>query len=307
VEAPPGTDIYDREQRRAGLRAAYSDAPWADLERLEDETLDPDLSVSEALRFYFNLVAANEESWVEPRQWDALADPTVVVADGEQVTLFLDCSKSSDSTALVGCRVSDGHVFLLGLWKRPPGKRGETWMVPRAEVDTAVRDAFERFRVLWFGVDPSPATEDTSESSYWMGLVDEWHRDLRNRLLLWATPGVNGHSVKFDMRTSQPGGADRNRAFVEMAEQTAELIDTAKPDAKPFTHDGSTDLTLHVHHARRYPTRWGVSLGKENRNSSKLVDAAVTMVGAQLGRKIVLNSGKLRTATRTKARAVVYR
>lgn len=316
IEALPGTDIYNEDERRAGLAAAYSDAAWSDLERLEDEVLDPDLSVSEALRFYFNLIAENEESWVEPRKFDAMADATVVVADGEPVTLFLDCSKASDSTALMGCRVTDGHVFTLGVWKRPPGKRGETWIVPRDEVDTLVRDSMSRFKVLWFGVDPSPATEDTSEANYWLPLVDKWHQDFGRKLLLWATPGARlskgtgggiGHSVKFDFRLSQPGGSERNRLFVGMAEQTAQDIDATTEAQRAFTHDGDSTLTLHVHHARNYPTQWGMSLGKANRKSPLLVDAAVAMVGARLGRQIVLNSGKWSDRPKAKSRAVVYR
>lgn len=314
VEALPGTDIYDRDSRRRGLAAAYSDAPWSDQERLEDEVLDPDLSVSEALRFYFNLIAANEEAWVEPRKWDAMADPTVVVADGESFAMFLDCSKSSDSTALIGCRISDGHVFTLGVWKRPPGERGRLWTVPRDEVDQSVRDWRSRLKLWWFGVDPSPATEDTSESNYWLPLIDKWHQDFGQNLPLWATPGARvsrgtgggiGHSVKFDMRLSQPGAGERNRLFVGMAEQTAEDIDATTTDHRVFTHDGDASLTLHVHHARRYPTQWGTSLGKANRNSPLLVDAAVTMVGARLGRQVVLNSGKYKERTGTGRRVIV--
>ena len=316
IEAMPGTDIYDEASRRAGLRAAYSDAPWSDQERLEDEVLDPDLSVSEALRFYFNLIAENEESWIEPRKFDSLANPEIVVADGEAVTMFLDCSKASDSTALMGCRVSDGHVFTLGVWKRPPGKRGETWTVPRDEVDTVVRDTFARLKVLWFGVDPSPATEDTSEANYWLPTIDKWHQDLGRKLLLWATPGARiskgtgggiGHSVKFDMRTSQPGGSERNRLFVGMAEQTQQDIDSTTEASRVFTHDGDSTLVLHAHHARNYPTPWGMSLGKPNRKSPLLVDAAVAMVGARLGRQIVLNSGKFRSGRAKPARVVVFR
>lgn len=317
VEALPGTDIYDQESRRAGLAAAYSDAPWADPERLEDEVLDPSLSVSEALRFYFNLIAANEESWVEPAKFDAMGDPAVVVADGEPVALFLDCSKSQDSTALIGCRITDGHVFTLRVWQRPPGKLGESWRVPRKDaecvlpgdvsVDAEVRSAKARFKVWWFGADPSPATDDTAETNYWLPLIDEWHQDFGRLLPIWATPGAKGHSVKFDMRTSQFGSHDRNRAFVEMATTTAQAIDETTEQYRAFTHDADPTLLQHVHNARRHPTQWGTSLGKENRNSSRLVDAAVTMVGARLGRQIVLNSGKFKTGQRTKARAVVYR
>lgn len=329
ISAVPGTNVYDRDSLKSGLRAAYFDAPWADLERLEDEVLDPDMSVSEALRYYLNLEAANEEAWIEPRLFDAMADPTVVVADGDPVVLFLDCSKSEDATALMGCRVTDGHVFTLGVWRPPPGDKGKGYRVPRyhreakfgeVAVDDAVRMAFSQYRVQWFGVDISPAREDTSDATYWGPLADEWHRDFGRRLPLWATPGArpsrgrshstaptHGHAVKFDMRISQPGGVERNRQFVDMAVQTAEDIESTTEAFRVFSHDGDATLQNHTHHARRYPTSWGISLGKASRDSKQLVDAAVAMVGARLGRHLVLNSGKSFQRTKKKARAVVYR
>ena len=140
------------------------------------------------------------------------------------------------------------------------------------------------------------------ESLYWSALVDGWHRDLRNKVKVWATPGARGNSVLFDMRLSQPGAVDRNRAFTEMASRTAKDIDE---DAN-LTHDGSSALRVHVHNARVRPNQWGHSLGKINRDSRKLVDLAVCMVGARLGRKIALDSGKVR-ARHVERRATILR
>jgi len=155
---------------------------------------------------------------------------------------------------------------------------------------------FDTFDVQWFGVDPSPARDDETEHEYWATLTDEWHRDFRDRVLIWATGtpgGTGGNAVLFDMRTSTPGGKERNRLFTEQAEITAAEIDGS--DATPMlTHDGDSILRMHVHNARRRPNQWGVSLSKETRDSSKLVDMAVAMVGARLGRRLVLNSGKAR-------------
>jgi hypothetical protein len=53
-----------------------------------------------------------------------------------------------------------------------------------------------------------------------------------------------------------------------------------------LTHDGSAALRVHVHNARRRTNQWGISLGNQTRGSKKLVDLAVCMVGARLGRKI---------------------
>ena len=292
IEAPPQTDIYDDVSRMAGLRAAYMDAPWADLERLSDEMLDPETSIADSIRYYLSGLATAEDAWVNPRSFDELARPDIVVADREQIALFLDCSKSGDATALVGSRISDGHVMALGMWQRPHGDRGKGWLAPRHEVDAAVRAACQRYTVVWFGVDPSPARDDDDESLYWMPLIDEWHRDkaITKHLAVWATPGAKGHTVLFDMRIKTLGGPGRVRTFTEAAMQTARDID----EDGTLTWDGDAALRLHVHNARRRPNQFGVSLGKISRSSSKLVDYAVAMVGARMGRRIAMNSGKLR-------------
>ena len=290
IEAPPDLDIYTDEGLEAFLRAAYADAPWSDLERLAGEVLDPRTSLADTIRYYGNGLAAAEDSWVDPRRFDDLARPDIVVADKDRIALFLDCSKSTDATGLVACRVDDGHVFTVGMWQRPHGDRAKGWLAPREEVDAAVQRTFDRYQVTWFGVDPSPARDDENESLYWMALVDKWHRMYRETVLLWATPGAQiGNAVLFDMRLSQRGSAERNRAFTEAAMQTAKDID----EDAALTHDGDAGLRMHTHNARRRTNQWGVSLGKVTRDSGKLVDLAVCMVGARMGRRLVLNSGKL--------------
>lgn len=307
IEADPSLDLYDDDSRRLALRQAYSDAlGWADLERLGDEVLDPRTSVADSIRYYLNGLGAAEDAWVEPAKFDRLAKPGQVVADGEQIALFLDCSKTSDATGLIACRLSDEHVFCPGdehVWQRPHGDRGKGWIVDRALVDAAVRATFDRYSVAWFGVDPSPAKDDDDEALYWAALIDEWHRDFRKRLPVWATPGAQGHSVLFDMRLSSRGGVERNRAFTEAAMRVAHEID----EDATLSHDGDSVLRTHVHNARRRPNQWGVSLGKQNRDSRKLVDLAVCMVGAKLGARLAKNSTKLRRKAGTKTKVRVMR
>lgn len=300
IEAPPDTDILTEEGRLRGLRAAYMDAPWNDIPRISAEMVDERTPVADTIRFYLNGLAAAEDSWVDPQKFDALARSGKVVADREQIAMFLDCSKTDDDTGLVAARLTDGHTWVLGHWSRPRGQKAQNWQVPRHEVDAAVREAMRRYRVVWFGVDPSPAQEDDTDALYWAEWIDSWHRDFGKRLPLWATPGAQvGHAVKFDLRLSQRGGKERNKQFTEMAELVAEWIDEDRPEdvEPPFTHDGDPRLRQHVHNARRRPTDWGISLSKETRSSSKKVDLAVCMVGAQLGRRIALNSNKIRKHT----------
>jgi hypothetical protein len=195
-------------------------------------------------------------------------------------------------TGLVGCRLSDGFTFKINAWVPPRGAAGKSWLVPREEVDGAVRHAFDFYKVEWFGVDPSPAKDDETELNYWLPLCDAWHRDFGKKLKVWATGGAKvGHSVLFDMRIKTLGGAARNQQFVQAAMQTQADID----EHGTFIWDGDPLMLLHFQQAKGRPTPWGRTLGKVTRDSAKHVDLAVCAVGSRMGRRIVLNSGKVRT------------
>lgn len=143
IEADPRLDFYDEEQRMLAIQQAYFDAPWADIERIADEIIDPELSAGDAIRFYLNGIADHEDAYVSAKAFAALADPSKCFEEGDQIALFLDCSKSEDATALMGCRISDGFNQTLGVWSRPRGPRGEGYLVDRHEVDAVVREVME--------------------------------------------------------------------------------------------------------------------------------------------------------------------
>ncbi|MDR2930653.1 MAG: hypothetical protein LBV06_07115 [Propionibacteriaceae bacterium] len=290
VEAPPDTQIMTHPGRMRGLKAAYMDAPWSDLERLSAEMLDPRTSVADTIRFYLNGLASQEDAWVEAAKFDALAAETEI-PDHTKVALFLDCSKSEDATALIGCTL-DYRVFEAGVWERPRGRRGDAWLAPREDVDSMVRQAMTTYRVMWLGIDPGPAKDDEDEALYWAHMIDELDRDFRARLPIWASPGRNGSPVLFDMRLSTPGAAHRNWEFTKTAELVAKWINAEKGEAGPLRWDGSPTLRRHVHNAKARPNPWGTSLGKVTRDSLKVIDAATAMVGAVMGARVAGVSGK---------------
>ena len=300
TEADPTTNPGDPVSMRHGIEQAYMDAPWADIDRLLSEALDSRTSPAETIRFYLNGLAAAEDAWVDPRAFDDCAQPDITVEEGEKIAMFLDCSKSGDATTLSACRLSDGHVLSLGGWRKPHGERGKGWIAPREVVDAVVREAFDFYDVVWFGVDPSPATDDDTEALYWKPMIDQWHRDFQKHLKVWATPGAGGHSVLFDMRLSTSGAVKRNKLFTEAAMQT--VLDVEEEHT--LTHDGAPMLRNHVHNARRRPNQWGIGLGKINRSSNDLVDYAVTMVGARMGRQLALLNPKVKTGRNRGARRV---
>jgi len=244
---------------------------------------NPNNPPSESRRKWYNQITGVEDAWTTPQAWDQLARPDVVVEPREEVAMFLDCSKSDDATALVGCRISDGHVFMLGLWQKPPGKRGEGWIVPIDKVDATVDAAMTKYTVVAFFGDPSHTLDDETRNRFWDTTFDSWHREYGRKLRLWARTGRDGaHSVMFDMALYA-----EQKKFVEQVG-----ISEAEIDAKAFSHDADARLRKHIINARRMPTKAGMSIAKEHRESRKKVDAAVSMVGARMVRRLYLNNQK---------------
>lgn len=309
IEAPPGTDIMTHKGRMIGLTAAYLDAPWNDKLRIADEMADRRTSVADSIRFYLNGLGAEEDAWVEPMNFDKLVAQDSFVADGERISVFVDCSKSGDATAATATRLSDLFTWELGCWEKPHGwddRRQGPWRAPRGEVDAVIRGAAETYELVWLGIDPSPAKDDEDDALYWQATIDGLRRDLGPNLPVWATPGAQGDPVRFDMRLSQPGGMKRMQQFTNTAEWLALEIDgdDGTGGDTEWRHGGSSKLRLHVHNARRRPNQWGVSLGKVTRDSNKHVDLAVCMVGSVMGARLALNSGKLKSKRKRSGQAV---
>lgn len=284
LEAPPEAPLTV-DAAPDVVEAVRGDSVWLDAHgRILKSILNPLNSPSESRRKWYNQVTAAEDAWTEPNEFDPLKDDAITVEPGEEIAMFLDCSKSDDATGLVGVRMSDGHVFTLGMWQKPPGKRGEGWLAPREEVDGVVAHTFDTYRVVAFFGDPSHTLDDETMDSYWDPLFDKWHREYRGRLKLWAsgTKGGKGHAVMFDMTDRS-----NSKAIAEAVSFTLEEIRSGQ-----FTHDGDARLRRHVLNARRYPVAGFVSIAKDRADSKNKIDLAVCMVGARMARRRVLNSGK---------------
>jgi phage terminase large subunit-like protein len=251
-EAPPTTDLADEASLRAGLEAARGDAVWLDVDRLVAEVWDPRTAPSEARRKYLNQIVAAEDAWLAPHEWRACR-VEAHLQQGEAVTLGFDGSKTDDHTALVACRVEDGCLFTLGVWD-PERYGGE---VPREEIDAAVVRAFGDYDVVGFYGDLHP----------WESYLDRWASAFGDRLAVQAS---RQHPIAWDMRSRQ---AEFTRAAERFHDAVVE---------RQLLHDGDPRLEEHVLNARRRPNRWGLSFGKEHRESARKVDALAAAVLARL-------------------------
>lgn len=263
-EAPPDTDPADADSLRAGLAVAYGDSAdvnggWASLDRLVAEYWDPDTDPQDARRYYLNQITHASDGWLSQPEWAACADPTKVVADGETITLGFDGSRRrkrgvTDATALVGCRLSDGHVFAVGVWEQPDGPAGQDWEVPIVEVLAAVENAFSKWNVVGFYADPAR----------WEGHVTDWEAQYSGRLQVKAS---RDHPLEWWMT----GG----RALQIV--RATDRFHNAVVDGE-MSHDGSFVLTRHVLNARRRVGRAGVQISKEHPDSARKIDAAVAAI-----------------------------
>lgn len=278
LEAPPEAPLSP-EAAPSVVEAIRGDSVWLDTESIVKSILDIRNPPSRSRRFWYNQIVAAEDAWADPLQWDAIAAPGQLVLPNEPVVAFFDGSKSDDTTGLVGCRLSDGHVFVLDSWSKPAGERGKGWIVPRGEVDDAVAAMFGAYKVHAFFADPSDTRDDEGER-FWEPFIDDWHQRYGPQLKLWAVQsGDRRHSIAWDMRSPE-----RQRDFTGAAERFL-----AEMTARRFTHDGDLRLRQHVRNARRRPGKYGVGLGKEHRESARKVDLAVCAVGARMLRRLVQN------------------
>ncbi|NUK72107.1 terminase [Streptomyces lunaelactis] len=263
-EAPADTELGDRDSLMRGLAHAYGDSAvpaggWVNLERIAAEIWDPDTDPQDARRFYLGQITHASDSWISQPEWAAVTKADAVLADKDTIVLGFDGSRRrshavTDATALVGCRVSDGHLFLLGCWEQPDGPQGRDWEVPTTEVLATVADAFKRYRVVGMYADPAK----------WESHVATWEAKYGRRLKVKSSMA---HPIEWWMT----GG--RSALIVRALEKfRSSVVD------QELSHDGSSVLTRHILNARRRESRSGIQIMKEHPESPRKIDAAVAAV-----------------------------
>lgn len=247
-------DLADEDALRAAIVEAFGDAmAWNDLDGIVDEFMDTRTETTDCRRFFLNAPTSTADAWLAHHEWAARVDVTKVVADGEMITLGFDGSNgrqrgTADATALIGCRVSDGHLFELGVWEQPSGVAGQGWEVPVAAVEAAVRTAFLRFNVVGFYADPAG----------WSEHVSSWSATYGSRLKVKASQ-------------DNPVSWKTNRIGI-VTDALRQLHDAILHGE--MTHSGEDAMTRHFLNARRDPRRGGMLLAKSTPESPNKIDSA---------------------------------
>lgn len=284
----PDFDLADTGALREGLRFAYgcaSDDPrgcvlhqppcapgWVGIERNIEAAYDTDTDEQLYRADKLNQITHATDSWISAPEWASRAASDKTVAARELITLGFDGSRGRakgkpDATALIGCRVSDGHLFEIGVWEA--GDYGwDEWAPPIVEIEAAIREAFSQYSVAAFYADPA--------------------KDWRSHVGAWEA--AYGGRVSVRVRQDHPfewwmtgGTASKVQIAIEALEGAIRNGD--------MTHDGGFALTRHVLNARRRFSHGKLKLGKANDYSPHKIDAAVAAVLAWQARLDALAAG----------------
>ncbi|MFJ6183757.1 terminase [Streptomyces sp. NPDC092295] len=253
IEAHPETPLTP-EALLIVIPKIRGDAVWLIPQTIVQSVLDTTISASRSRRMWLNQVVAEEDAIYGPAQWDPLLDEAKSLKPEDEIVLGFDGGKSSDSTALVALRVRDMHVVLLNIWEHPEGEAGRHWNVPRHEVDSAVHEAFRMFDVKAFFADVA----------LWESYIADWSETYGEGLAAKSPTGKD--SIGWDMRGSQ-------RAVTMAHERLMRTVFDKK-----LSHDGDLTLRRHVLSARRRTNNYGISFGKESKDSPRKIDAYAALM-----------------------------
>ncbi|QDK03177.1 terminase large subunit [Streptomyces phage Yasdnil] len=230
------------------------DAVWLNVDSIIQSVLDTTIAPSRSRRMWLNQIVAEEDALYGPAEWDVLRNEALTLQPGDEIVLGFDGGKTHDATALVAIRVRDMAAFLLGLWEKPDGPQGENWEVPRWEVDSEVHSAFKQFKVQAFYADVA----------LWESYISEWAETYGEQLAVKSPVGRD--AIGYDMRSS-----------LKLVTMAHERLMRSIFDGK-LAHDGDRSLRRHALNARRRTNNYGVSFGKESRESPRKIDAYAALM-----------------------------
>lgn len=265
---PPANLSYkNKVERRKIHRIVYGEAlkptGHVDLDAIEAEAFDLiERDPAQAERFFGNRIVAGSDAWIDPLVWKGRHSDARPPAPGDAITIGFDGSLRDDSTALVACRIDDGHVWLLGIWEAPsdPVEAAE-WEVPVGEVDARLAEVFKTYTVARMYCDPA----------YWQDIVGRWASEFGEKIVMeWWT------------------NRERNMCFALERFHTAVVTGQLTFGSNPADDE---ILSRHIGNAKRKETRSGIQIRKDRLGSPRKIDAAVTATLAYEARGDVVAAG----------------
>jgi phage terminase large subunit-like protein len=192
-----------------------------------------------------NQWVSSQISWLPTGTWDEMQELQDLDPDAEYMVGF-DGSFSGDTTVLVGCTIPKDdeipYVFLIKAWEKDDRIHDDSWRVEIQEVENMIADFCSRYKVREVACDPF-----------------RWQRSME----VLAEKGIP--IVEYPSTSAR-----------RMVTSCTKFYDAVMD--KKIRHDGHPLLARHLSNAVVKSDNLGVRIVKENRNSSRRIDAAVAAV-----------------------------
>lgn len=296
---PDGRSAEGWSLKDEGVEPGPSKYGWCDLRRTVKKILDPAYDPDNATRFYFNNLASARDAWLEEdmiqshvayreivetalstRNRRKLDEAWMqVVGRREEITLGFDGSVSDDSTALVGCRVRDGLLFLIKIEQAPDGPEKAKWRVDRDSFDGKVRQILDQYNVVGMFA-------DTDE---WEPYIAQWELDYGRKLRVF--PRSNGNHIRFPMNGyKRDVMSELQTMHAAFSYPMQDVPKGKKPIPENLRLFADPRLIDHFRNARRRDRPEGYLVFKETQNSPHKIDAMMAGLLAYRARSIYLGA-----------------
>lgn len=277
-EASPSHDLSTREGRRAAVIEASGPvvARWSDIDSIVDLSYEPSADLAYWERVWLNRWVASARQAFDPVRWRELTRPDAKVGRREAITLGFDGARWRDACALVATHMDTGLQWPVQIWEKPANLPDDAeWEVTDEQVDGAVDEAFQMWKVILMYCDPPRFEANTAR---------------------WS--GRYGAQRVVDWYTNRPTFIGRAMRAYRTAMMTGEV-----------THNGHPVLARHIANARRYDLKildeddtplW--TIAKERPDSKLYIDGAMAGCLSWQARLDALGKGKWKPRTK----ATVY-
>lgn len=255
VEDPKNPDC--RDELLEALAVAYGEAStelggWVDLERIYEECMDAETSISDVRRFYLNQAVKSEKRAFSIDEFKVLKDEDREVPDDVPYILMFDGARTRDCAVLTAWALTEGkpHHVNVKVWVRPDNA-SDNYEHPRGEFKRTAREFIADNNVVLFAYDSS-----FHELS---GVYDEWIDEYDE---------FDGKRTGLMVEYPTASGRRMDQAIRRVKEDMHEGL---------FTHDGDPTVQAHLGNCIEETSRGGYKILAKEKDSAK-IDAAVTLV-----------------------------
>ncbi len=254
----------DEDRDDMDVVAGANPASWQTPSELRKRHDSPSMTEWQWARFACGVWGLGAKPAFDPEAWAALAGEQAQPEEGRKITLGFDGARRRDGTALVGCDLETGFVFVLGYWQKPAGA-GVDWEVPEGEVDEIVDYAMKTWDVVRFYGDPP----------FWESALDRWAGQYgAERVVRWWTNRIKATAIAL-------------RAFRN------------DMDPERMSHDGDETLAEHIRNAVLHETKMRENdeqlwvIRKDSADSPRKIDLAMAAMLAWKARGDAVAKGAL--------------